>query len=266
MVSVSSDLLQTWIISLLWPLTRILGVIAAAPIFSHSSIPNQVKLGLGITLTLIIVPTLPPLPHFEIFSFQGLLILVQQLVIGLAIGFSMRLVFSAVELAGQLIGMSMGLGFASFYDPQTQGQSTAVNQFLVLLSMLIFLSLDGHLLIVSAVANSFTTMPIALGGGNINPMKIALWGETIFSAGLLLALPAVAALLITNMALGILTKTAPQLNLFGIGFPITLSIGFVVLALSLPGMLKPIQNFIEQGVNNMAQVAVPAADTVVPAK
>ncbi|MEQ1766323.1 MAG: flagellar biosynthetic protein FliR, partial [Methylotenera sp.] len=193
MVSVSSDLLQTWIISLLWPLTRILGVIAAAPIFNHSSIPNQVKLGLGITLTLIIVPTLPAMPNFEIFSFQGLLILVQQLVIGLAIGFSMRLVFSAVELAGQLIGMSMGLGFASFYDPQTQGQSTAVNQFLVLLSMLIFLSLDGHLLIVTAVANSFTSMPISVGGSSINPMKIALWGETIFSAGLLLALPAVTA-------------------------------------------------------------------------
>jgi flagellar biosynthesis protein FliR len=257
MISISSDLLQTWIISLLWPLTRVLGVIAASPIFSHTAIPYQVKLGLGIMLTLIIVPTLPPLPHFEIFSFQGLLILVQQLIIGLAIGFSMRLVFSAVEIAGQLVGMSMGLGFASFYDPQSQGQSTAVNQFLVLLSMLIFLSLDGHLLIVTAVANSFVTMPIAIGGSGINPLKIAMWGGSIFSSGLMLALPAVTALLITNMALGILTKTAPQLNLFGIGFPITLSIGFVVLALSLPGMLKPIENFIEQGVINMMQVAVP---------
>jgi flagellar biosynthetic protein FliR len=261
MVSISSDLLQTWIISLLWPLTRVLGVIAAAPIFSHSAIPNQVKLGLGIILTLIIVPTLPTLPHFEIFSFQGLLILIQQLLIGVAIGFSMRLVFSGVELAGQLIGMSMGLGFASFYDPQSQGQSTAVNQFLVLLAMLIFLSLDGHLLIITAVANSFVTMPISVSSSGINPMKIAMWGETIFSSGLLLALPAVTALLITNMALGILTKTAPQLNLFGIGFPVTLSIGFVVLALALPGMLKPIENFIEQGTSNMAQVAVQTSST-----
>lgn len=264
MVSVSSELLQTWIIALLWPLTRVLGVIAASPIFSHGSIPNQVKLGLGITLTLIIVPTLPPLPQFNIFSFQGLLILVQQLIIGLAIGFSMRLVFSAVELAGQVIGMSMGLGFASFYDPQTQGQSTAINQFLVLLAMLVFLSLDGHLMIVTALANSFITMPIVVDGNSINPMKIVLWGEMIFSAGLLLALPAVAALLITNMALGILTKAAPQLNLFGIGFPVTLSIGFVVLALSIPTMLKPITNFIEQGVNNMFQVAIPKTELLSP--
>lgn len=264
MVSISSELLQTWIISLLWPLTRVLGVIAASPIFSHSAIPNQVKLGLGITLTLIIVPTLAPLPHFNIFSLQGLLILVQQLIIGLAIGFSMRLVFSAVELAGQVIGMSMGLGFASFYDPQTQGQSTAINQFLVLLAMLVFLSIDGHLMIVTALSNSFITMPIVLEGAGINPLKMVLWGEMIFSAGLLLALPAVAALLITNMALGILTKAAPQLNLFGIGFPVTLGIGFLVLALSIPTMLKPITNFIEQGVNNMFQVAVPKTEILTP--
>lgn len=270
MVSISSELLQTWIISLLWPLTRVLGVMATAPIFSHNTIPNRIKLGIGIVFTMIIMPTLPPLPQFEIFSFQGLLILVQQLVIGLAIGFSMRLVFAAVDLAGQLIGMSMGLGFATFFDPQSQGQSTAVNQFLILLAMLIFLSLDGHLMIVTAMVNSFITMPIAIGGSGINPMKIALWGETIFSAGLLLALPVVAALLITNMALGILTRTAPQLNLFGIGFPITLSIGFLVLALALPGMLKPIEKFIEQGISNMHQVAVPvevpAASSLIPSQ
>lgn len=257
MVSFSSELLQTWIVALLWPLTRILAVIAVAPIFSHTTIPARVKLGFGIMLTLVIVPTLPPLPQFEIFSFQGLLILIQQMIIGVAIGFSMRLVFAAVDLAGQMIGMTMGLGFASFFDPQTRGQTTALNQFLVLLALLIFLSLDGHLAVIAAVAQSFVTMPIGSDGGSIDPMKIALWGELIFSAGLLLALPAIAALLITNMALGILTRTAPQLNLFGIGFPITLSIGFLVLALALPGMLKPIENFIEQGARNMQQVAQP---------
>lgn len=255
MITISSAFLQTWIISLLWPLTRVLGVIATAPILSHSAIPNQVKLGFGVMLTLIIVPILPPLPQFEIFSWQGLIILIQQLIIGLAIGFTMRLVFSAVELTGQLIGTTMGLGFASFFDAQSQGQSTAINQFLVLLTMLIFLTLDGHLLLISALANSFTTMPIALDGTNINPLKIAMWGEMIFSAGLLLALPALTALLITNMALGILTRTAPQLNLFGIGFPITLSVGFLVLALSIPNMLQPIERLIEQGLINMGQIA-----------
>ncbi len=250
-------MLQTWIISLLWPLTRIMAVIAVVPIFSRNAIPNMVKLGLGVILTLAILPTLPAMPHFEIFSYQGLLILLQQLIIGLAIGFSMTLVFAAVDVAGQLIAMSMGLGFASFFDP-AQGQSSAVSQFLGLLTMLIFLSVDGHLMIVTALANSFVTMPIAVAGAGINPMKIAIWGEVVFSAGLLLALPAVVALLITNMALGILTRTAPQLNLFGIGFPITLSMGFVVLALVLPGMLQPLERLIEQGVSHMSEIALVA--------
>lgn len=260
MITFSSEFLQAWVINLLWPLTRILAVIAIVPIFSHTTIPNRVKVGLSVLLTIIIVPTIPPIPEFEVFSLDGLLILVQQVIIGFAIGFSMRLVFAAVDLAGQMIGLAMGLGFAQFFDPQTNGQSTALNQLLVLLAMLIFLSLDGHLIIVTAMANSFITMPISLHGAGINPMQIALWGSTIFSSGLMLALPAVCALLITNMALGILTRTAPQLNLFGIGFPVTLSMGFLVVALSLTSMLQPIVKFIEQGTENMMQVAIPKSN------
>ena len=109
MISISSELLQTWIISLLWPLTRVLGFIAVAPIFSHKAVPNQVKLGFAMMLTLMVMPILPPLPQFEIFSWYGLLLLVEQLVIGLAIGFSMRVVLAAIDIAGQIIGMTMGL-------------------------------------------------------------------------------------------------------------------------------------------------------------
>lgn len=254
MVSISSELLQSWIVGLLWPLTRVLGMIAAAPIFNHSSLPTQVKLGMGVVITLIIMPTLPPLPQFDIFSMQSLLILTNQLVIGLAVGFSMRLVFSAVEMAGQLIGMTMGFGFASFYDPNTQGQSTALNQLLVLLTMLIFLSVNGHLLIISIIANSFISMPIAVVGGGINPLLIAQWGGMVFSSGLMLAMPALAALLMTNIALAILTRTAPQLNLFGIGFPITLSMGFIVIALALPQMMRPLENMLDRGIDNMREV------------
>jgi len=256
MIAISSELINSWIISLLWPLTRILGVMATAPILSDRSIPARVKLGFGIVLTLIIMPTLPPIPQFEIFSMQGLLILVQQLIIGLAMGFSIRLVFAAIGMAGQMIGMSMGLGFAVFFDPMTQGQNTAISQFLTMLLMLIFLSLDGHLMMVMAMADSFVSMPIAMGGDTISPMKIAMWGETIFTTGLLLALPAVTALLITNMALGILTRTAPQLNLFGIGFPVTLSIGFLVLALALQGMLTPMKGIVQDSLSYMQEIVV----------
>lgn len=255
MVTISSEIINTWIIGLLWPLSRVLGVISTAPILGDSTIPMRAKLGLGLVLTLIIMPTIPEIPQFEIFSLQGLLILVQQIIIGVAMGFSVRLVFAAVGMAGQMIGMTMGLGFATFFDPQTQGQNTAVSQFLSMLLMLIFLSLDGHLMIVTALTDSFVTMPIAMGSQSIEPVKIAMWGQSIFTTGMLLALPAIAALLITNMALGVLTRTAPQLNLFGIGFPLTLSIGFLVLALALQGMLIPMKSIVQDGLLFMQEIS-----------
>lgn len=253
MLSVSSDVLQAWVSGLLWPLTRILAVIASAPIFSNRAMPGQVKLGFGLVLTLIIMPTVPALPKVDMLSLAGLLILAQQIVIGAAIGFSMRIVFAAVEMAGQLGGMTMGLGFASFYDPQSQGQSTSVSQFFVLLAMMVFLSLNGHLLLIATLAGSFLSLPISTEPTtHINGMALATWGGKIFSTGLLMSLPVVAALLITNMALAVLTRTAPQLNLFGIGFPITIGIGFLIIALSLPGMLQPLRLLMDESFSFVA--------------
>lgn len=265
MITLGSDMLQAWVNSLLWPLTRVLGVMALAPMFSNRALPNQIKIGLAVMLTLIIAPTLPPLPTVAIFSGPGLLILVQQLIIGLAIGFSVRIVFAAVDMAGQLSGMTMGLGFAAFFDPQTQGQSTALNQFFVLLATLVFLSMNGHLLLISSIADSFVSFPIAVQSQqHIDGMAIASWGGKIFSAGLLLSLPIVTALLVTNMALGILTRSAPQLNLFGIGFPITLGMGFLIIAWALPGMLQPLQQLIEESFRFVqSMTALPAGSLVV---
>ena len=255
MISISSDLLQTWVVTLMLPLTRILAVIATAPIFSHRAHPTRVKLGLSLLLTLAVMPTIPAMPAFDLFSLSGVLLIAEQLLIGVAIGFTMRIFFAAIDVAGQLIGMTMGFGFATFFDPTSQGQTTVINQFIMMLAMLIFLSLDGHLLIVTIVSQSFTTLPIAIDGGGIDAIKIAKWGGEVFSLGLLLSLPCVATLLIINMALGILTRTAPQLNLFGIGFPITLSMGFLILALALPGMLQPIDQLIQAGLSRMREVA-----------
>lgn len=259
MISISSDLLQSWVSGLLWPLTRILAVIATAPLLSNRAIPQRVKIGLGLLITIIVVPTIPALPKVDVFSMNGLLILIQQLVIGTAIGFSLRILFAAVEMAGQLSSMTMGLGFASFFDPESRGQSTAISQFFGILAMLVFLSINGHLILINGVVQSFTSLPISADGmTHINGMTMAMWAERIFSTGLMMGLPVVAALLITNMALGILTRTAPQLNLFGIGFPITIGMGFLILALSLPGMLKPMQHLLDESFSFITSIGSPA--------
>lgn len=170
------------------------------------------------------------------------------------VGFVMRLLFTAVEMAGFMIGMSMGLGFASFYDPQAQGQSIAIGQFLTMLALLIFMSLDGHLIVVAVMLQSFETMPIALEHWQLNSQMVANLGGHIFAAGLLLSLPVVASLLITNMALGVLTKAAPQFNIFGIGFPITISVGFLMTLLSLPSLVSPVSLWLVDAQQLMLQV------------
>ena len=253
MLTLHASDLQQWIVQLLWPLTRILGCIAVAPIFSHPAVPNRIKLGIGIMVTLAIVPTIQ-VPTIEVLSWAGLFSLLGQVLIGISMGFVMRLLFSAVEMAGFMMGMSMGLGFASFYDPQAHGQTIAIGQFLTMLALLLFMSLDGHLIMIAVLSQSFETMPIATGHWQLNSQAIAALGGHIFSQGLLLALPVIASLLITKMALGILTKAAPQLNIFGIGFPITISVGMVMTMLSLPGLVGPVSRWLVDAQQLMLQV------------
>jgi flagellar biosynthetic protein FliR len=194
-------------------------------------------------------PAIPALPAADPMSLAGLLILLQEMLIGLAMGFSMRVVFAAIEMAGEVTSLTMGLGFATFFDPQSSGRSSAISQFLALVATMAFLAVNAHLVLLSALAESFVTLPISASPISTGaPLELARWGGRIFSAGLQLSLPIVAALLITNVALGILTRAAPQLNLFGVGFPITLGVGFLVISLALPYLGTPILNLFNQGI------------------
>jgi flagellar biosynthetic protein FliR len=259
MISFSSAELNAWIASFLWPLTRILGLIATAPLFGNLAIPVRVKLGLGVMLTLVIAPTVPPLPAADPMSFGGLLIMMQELVVGLSMGFAMRIAFAAVEMAGEIAGLTMGFGFATFFDPQTRARTSAIAQFLALLALMIFLALNVHLMMLATLADSFVSMPVAASPASAQGFRqLTLWGGLIFASGVQLALPIIASLLITNIALGILTRAAPQLNLFGIGFPITLGAGFIVLMLSLPYLATPMEKLLNEGNVFMRQMFVPA--------
>jgi flagellar biosynthetic protein FliR len=227
--------LNAWLSTFLWPLVRILGVLMAAPVFGHRSTPIRVKVGLGVFIALVLVPTLPPPPAVALDSWQGLLVLVQQVLIGISIGFVIRIAFAAADAAGEIVGLQMGLGFATFFDPQSAGQSLVLARFFNMLAVLLFLAVNGHLLLLDVLATSFQSLPVGttpLAAGGFR--SVAAFGSIVFAIGLQLALPLIAIMLITNLALGILTRAAPQLNIFAIGFPITLSIGLIALNLSLP--------------------------------
>jgi flagellar biosynthetic protein FliR len=256
MITLSSADLNAWLTAFLWPLARILALLAAAPVLGNMAAPTRLKIGLGVMLALIIAPTLGALPKVEPASPEGLFVLGQQILIGLAMGLAMRIVFSAVEMAGEIAGLQMGLGFATFFSAQSDGSTLVMGKFLGLLATLIFLSLDGHLLMISVLAESFHVFPISAEPFSAGGWKIlADWGSFIFLAGLQLALPVVAALLITNLALGILTRASPQLNVFAVGFPITLMVGMVALMLSLPYFIPVIERLIEDSLQTMLQIA-----------
>ncbi|HEU0188211.1 MAG TPA: flagellar biosynthetic protein FliR [Gallionellaceae bacterium] len=235
MISVTSAQLSAWIAAFFFPFVRILALVASAPILGNAQIPVRIKVGLAVMLTMIIAPTVDIPPGVEVSSAIGLLVLVQQILVGAAMGFVMRLIFTAVELAGDIAGMQMGLGFATFYDPINASHNQVLSQFLGILAALLFLSLNGHLFMLQGLAESFHSFPVSTQPPNAAALfDVAGWGGSIFTFGLQLSLPLVAALLLTNLALGILTRSAPQLNIFSIGFPITLAIGFIMLMLIMP--------------------------------
>ncbi|WP_435628389.1 flagellar biosynthetic protein FliR [Candidatus Ferrigenium straubiae] len=251
MISFTSAQLDVWLATLIFPLTRILAMIASSPVLGNKQVPARVKIGLSVMLAIIIAPTLGEMPPVAIGSPQGLLIIIQQVIIGVAMGFTMRLIFTAVEMAGELAGLQMGLGFASFYDPVNAGHSPIIAQWLGMIAALAFLALNGHLYMLSALAESFHTLPIGSMMSARGFYEVASWGGSIFAYGLQISLPLLAALLTANIALGILTRAAPQLNLFAIGFPITLAIGFLVLALSMPHFTQLLDRFTQEGLGTM---------------
>ena len=257
MISITSAQIDSWLATLIFPLTRILAMIASSPVLGNKQIQARVKIGLSVLLAIIIAPTIGDMPPVAIGSPQGLLIMVQQIIIGVAMGFTMRLIFTAVEMAGELAGLQMGLGFASFYDPLNASYTPVVARWLGMIAALAFLVINGHLYMLSALAESFRTLPV----GNMMSANgfygVAGWGGSIFVYALQISLPILAALLITNIALGILTRAAPQLNLFAIGFPITLAIGFFVLALAMSSFAPLFDRLMQEGVGRMLHLALP---------
>lgn len=256
MISFTSMQLEAWLAAFIFPLARILALVASAPVIGNRQVPARVKVGFAMLVTFIIAPTLDIPADIEASSGVGLFILLQQIMVGLAMGFAMRLVFTAIDMAGDIMGMQMGLGFASFYDPVNAANTQVIAQFLGMLAALAFLSMNGHLYMLSALAESFHAFPISTQVPSAHALHtLALWGGSIFAHALRLALPLIAALLITNLALGILTRSAPQLNIFAIGFPITLVVGFATLMLSLPYFAPLLEVFMQAGQDTMLRIA-----------
>ncbi|MEP7205442.1 MAG: flagellar biosynthetic protein FliR [Casimicrobiaceae bacterium] len=231
-----------------YPFFRVLALASSAPIFAHPTVPRPVRIGLALLITALVAPILPATPPVSPFSAAGVLLIVEQLLVGIGIGLAMQIAFAAVTLAGDLIGLQMGLSFAAFIDPQNSEQAPLVGSFLSVVLMLVFLAINGHLLLIAALVDSFQTFPLTVDGlRQMDLLRLIRAGAGLFAFGLQIALPVIATMLLTNITLGMLARTSPQLNLLAIGFAVTLSVGLLMLLLGLPLLAPAFEAVIQRG-------------------
>lgn len=239
----------------LWPFIRISCMFLAAPFFgARQVVSTKIRLSLAIAVTWLAVPLIPLPPAVEAFSMAGILITVQQIVIGVCMGFMLQLVFSALVIAGNSIAMTMGLGFAQFVDPN--GISIpVVSHFFTILGTLLFLSMNGHLVAIQVIIESFQSLPVGLAELQKDMfIHLVLWGSKMFVGAILIALPAVVTLTLINISFGVMTRAAPQLNIFAVGFPTTMLMGYVVMFLTLPNMLPRFTTLLMQSFDDIGKL------------
>lgn len=226
--------LLEWLGLYLWPFIRIGAALMAAPLFGSRALPARLRLVFALLLTVVMAPLLPPAPPLAFFTAEALVLVLRELLLGLVIGLALQLVFEAVALGGELLSFSMGLSFAQMNDPLRGTASPVLSSFLQALAVLSFLALGGHLALVEWLRGSFVLQPISSA-----PITTAMLlplvqeGSQLFAGALRVALPGVCALLLVNLAFGVMNRAAPSLNMMSVGFPISLTAGLVILALSL---------------------------------
>ncbi|MDE2347417.1 MAG: flagellar biosynthetic protein FliR [Gammaproteobacteria bacterium] len=255
--------LSGWAVRLWWPVLRIGGFVSSAPVLNSTTVPPRIKIVLTLALAFLLAPSITVPAALSIFSGPGVLAAVRELAIGIAIGMVVQVAFEAFTLAGQMVAITMGLGFATLIDPQRGANTTVMGQLFMILAVLTYLSMDGHLMLLGALANSYVGVPIGGAGVDRNLwLTVGLLGGRIFETGLLIALPAVIALILINIALGVVTRAAPQLNLFGIGFPITLFAGFLVLYAGMDGVMSGISIVIHGALTAVVNLVAARAPAV----
>ncbi|MDH4051951.1 MAG: flagellar biosynthetic protein FliR [Rubrivivax sp.] len=247
MVEFTEAQLLAWITPALWPFLRTLALFSSLPVLGTRTVPMRVRIALSALVALAAQVSLPTMPVVPLDSPQAFVLVAQQVVIGLTLGFSVRVVFAAIEFAGEFVGLQMGLNFAGFFDPVSASAGTATGRFYGTMVAWLFVVINGHLLVLAALLQSFVAFPV--GPEPFAFLRQTLphvWGAEIFRVGLWIALPMIAMLLFVNLVLGVISRVASQINIFAIGFPVTLGVGLIGTLVSLPLLQTPFTMALER--------------------
>lgn len=257
MLHITPNQLQDWLALLYWPFVRIGSCFMVAPAFGAETVPARVRIVLAGSVTLLVAPLLPAPPAVAPFSAAGCVITVQQVLVGVALGFCLRILFDSVTLGGQMLANSMGLSMAFNLDPLhgSDASTPALGQLYTLLVTLTFLALNGHLTLIEALVQSFNTLPVGTDGLGVAGLQTVVgWGSQLFAGALAIALPGVTALLIVNLAFGVMSRAAPAFNLFAVGLPVSLVFGLVIVTVGLPAVQATFMQLLERTFASLAQL------------
>jgi flagellar biosynthesis protein FliR len=239
--------LLAWITPLIWPFLRVLAMFSSLPVLGTRTVPMRVRVALAALVAIAAQASMPAMPLVPLDSPLAFATVAQQVVIGLSVGFSVRIVFAAIEYAGEMTGLQMGLNFAGFFDPVSASQGTATGRFYGTMVAWLFVVINGHLLVLAAVLQSFESFPV--GPEPFAFLRETLphrWGAEIFLTGLWIALPLIAMLLFVNLVLGMVSRVAAQIHIFAVGFPITVGVGLIGMLLTLPMLETPFTMALER--------------------
>ncbi|NIY48654.1 flagellar biosynthetic protein FliR [Cedecea colo] len=256
MYTLSVESLYFQISHLFWPALRVLALFSTAPIFSGKELNKKAKVALALCIAFLIGQNLPD-SHISIFSWQGFGVAAQQLIIGAAMGLTVQLIFVTVRTAGEIIGLQMGLSFATFFDPSGGQNMPIIARIINLLATLLFLACDGHLWMLTILAQSFEVLPV--GGVSLHAegfYYLVRMAGLIFRCGLMLGLPVVTLLLAINFTLGLLNRLTPQLSIFVIGFPLTLTVGMGALMLEMYTLAPFVENLLTAIFNHLSRIII----------
>lgn len=255
MLQLTDAQIATWAASFILPLFRIAAVLMTMPIIGTKMVPGRIRLYLALAITVVVVPGLPPMPEVNPLSLSGLLLIAEQILIGAVFGLSLQLFFQIFVVAGQVVAIQMGMAFASMVDPVNGVNVAVVSQFLSMLVTLLFLSMNGHLVVFEVITESFTTLPVGTGLMVNHYWDLVGRLSWVLGAALLLVLPAITALLVVNIAFGVMTRAAPQLNIFSIGFPLTLVLGLGIFWVVLADILSHYQALASEALQWLRELA-----------
>lgn len=241
MIELSSAEISGWVSSYLWVFFRIGALLMFMPVFGTQLLPVRIRLFLAVAITVVVAPHIPLVPYLDPLTLSSWLIIGEQILIGAAMGFLLQMLFQIHVLAGQIVAMQMGLGFASMNDPSMGISVAVVSQVFTMLVTLLFLAMNGHLVVIEVLAESFTTLPVGEALLATDFYALVMRFSWVMASALLIGLPAITSLLIVNLSFGVMMRAAPQLNIFSIGFPLTLVFGLFILWVVLASVAEQYQ-------------------------